>query len=178
MGTPKALLTQDGETFADRLIRMFRTHCREVVVVLGHDAERIRAGIRENAIFVINPDPDQGQLSSLQCGLKAVPADCEGVFFMPVDYPSLRAETLATVATSFTGAEACVVPTFGERHGHPVLIAARLIPEFLSLPAEATARDVIHSHRPETRFCPTNDSGILHDVDSPEDLRRVRGENE
>jgi CTP:molybdopterin cytidylyltransferase MocA len=173
MGAPKALLTRDGETYADRLIRIFRMYCNDVVVVLGHDADRIRQGISGAAIFEVNPDPERGQLSSLQCGLKAVAHSPDAVFFMPVDYPHLREDTPGLLARSFTGAEACVIPAYDGRHGHPVLIAVRLIPEFVAVQAGATARDVIHRHVAETRYCPTGDSGILHDVDIREDLHRV-----
>ncbi|MBC8166751.1 MAG: NTP transferase domain-containing protein, partial [Bryobacteraceae bacterium] len=46
MGTPKALLEFAGETFLNRLIGLFEQHCAQVIVVLGYDAERIRAGAK------------------------------------------------------------------------------------------------------------------------------------
>ena len=59
--------------------------------------EVIRAGVRSpvQAVFVVNPDYQRGQFSSLQCGLRAVPADAEGVVFTPVDHPNVEAATVA-----------------------------------------------------------------------------------
>ncbi|MCP5113563.1 MAG: NTP transferase domain-containing protein, partial [bacterium] len=98
MGEPKALLDIWGETFVDRLIRVLGAHCDPVVVVLGHEAERVRAGVERAAEFVINPAPGRGQLSSMQCGLRAVPGECDGVMFTPVDYPAVKESTVAAVA--------------------------------------------------------------------------------
>jgi molybdenum cofactor cytidylyltransferase len=56
------------------------------------------------------------------------------------------------------------------RHGHPVLIARALMDELLALPADATAREVIHRHVAGTRYVEVADPGILRDVDYPADL--------
>ena len=65
MGTPKALLTLDGETFLDRLIRLLSPVCYPLIVAVGRDADPIRAGIRRagEVIFAVNPDPDRGMPS-------------------------------------------------------------------------------------------------------------------
>jgi molybdopterin-guanine dinucleotide biosynthesis protein A len=39
MGTPKALLRFQNETFLDRLIRIFSTVASPVIVVLGHQSD-------------------------------------------------------------------------------------------------------------------------------------------
>lgn len=178
MGTPKALLELDGATFLDRLIAALRQQCDPVLVVLGHHADRIRGGIRraDEVRWVENPEPERGQLSSLQCGLRQVPEGCDGVLFTPVDYPAVRPSTVTTLAASFrkAGAEVAVLaPTFESRHGHPVGIARALIDEFLGLPPTATARDIIHRHADRTRYVEVDDPGILRDVDDPEAYRRL-----
>src|ERR1041384_1372954 len=97
MGFPKALLEFRGETFLDRLIRSFAAHCDSVIAVLGAEADRVRAGLRSpgRASFVVNPDYRHGQITSMQCGLRAVPADARGVLFTLVDHPNVRDATLA-----------------------------------------------------------------------------------
>ena len=45
MGSPKALLEFDGETFLDRLILTLGGACSPVIVVLGCEPQRIRAGL-------------------------------------------------------------------------------------------------------------------------------------
>jgi molybdenum cofactor cytidylyltransferase len=170
MGSAKALLPYDGETFADRLIRIFRSVCDPVVVVLGHDAERIRAGLERPASFVVNRDYEAGQLSSLQCGLRAA-GDVDAAFFTPVDYPAIKQETVLALLRARTGRESAIVPVTQGRRGHPVFITRQLIDEILALPPGAMARNVIHRHVATTTYVETEDSGILRDVDCPADLQ-------
>ncbi len=180
MGTPKALLLYQGETFLDRLIRIFNETCNSVTVVLGHDQSiqhRIqRAG---EANFAINPDHEKGQLTSLQCGLRAIPANTDAVIFTPVDYPAILASTIllirrtadALVRTRPPGRVLpieVIVPRHQGRHGHPVLFTAGLIPEFLQLPPEAEARIVIRRNIAHTSYADVEDPGILKDIDDPQ----------
>lgn len=177
MGAPKALLEIDGAAFLDRLIAAFLPHCAPVVVVLGHHAEAIRGGAKRAAQvqFALNQDPERGQLSSLQCGLKAVPEDCAAVMFTPVDYPRIRPSTVGALAEALhrSGEEVTViVPVHGGKRGHPVCVRRTLIREFLELPDGAMARDVIHRHGGNTLYVEVDDPGILHDIDDPETYRR------
>jgi len=177
MGSPKALLTLDGETFLDRLIEAFH-HCDPIVVVLGHDRDAVLAGIRrpELARFVVNADYDRGQLSSLQCGLRALLPEVDAVVFTPVDHPNIDAATVGLLAAALDSGPALVaVPRYQGRHGHPVAFRSSLIPEFLALGPEGQARDVIHRHRPETRYVDVGHAGILDDIDDPAAYARLPG---
>lgn len=166
MGSPKALLPIGGDTFAGRLIRIFDGLCSQVIVVLGHDADRIRTGIEQPAEFAFNPDHALGQLTSLQCGLRAIRAEVDAVFFTPVDYPAFRRETVEELLGR-AGQAPVIVPQYQGRHGHPVLIATEVATEILALPPTGSARDVIHRHVRHTLYVDVNDPGILRDVDDP-----------
>ena len=171
MGTPKALLEFQNETFLDRLIRLFGSVTSPVIVVLGHQSSQIRSGIERasEASIAVNPDPERGMLSSLQCGLKALPAETEAVMFTPVDHPNLQAATLETLAARFeTGREPVIVPTCNGVHGHPVCIARALADELLALPPTAMASDVIHKYVGQTAYIEVDDLGVTTDVDDPE----------
>lgn len=179
MGVPKALLELEGETFLDRLIAVFTAaSCSPVVVVLGHQPEVIRAGIRraEAATFILNPDYTRGQFSSLQCGLAAIPPEAEGVIFTPLDYPAVRPSTVAQVVDRFARRakdELFVIPRSGGRRGHPVCFAREVIPEFLALPVDSQARVIVHRHREQTCYVDVDDPGILEDADDPEAYQRL-----
>lgn len=167
MGSPKALLPIGGETFADRLIGNFEGICDQIIVVLGHDADRIRSGIARRAEFVFNPNHALGQLTSLQAGFRALQSEMQAVFFTPVDYPAFTRSTVASLLHA-PGSSLLTVPQYKGQHGHPVLISADLVPDFLALPAEGSARDVIHRHIGHTLYIDVDDPGITRDVDDPE----------
>ncbi len=179
MGSPKALLRRNGmnpprgETFLDGLIARFSEVCAPVIVVLGHSEAEIRAGIRltDEAVFVTNPNYRLGQLSSMQCGLRAMPEAAEGALFTLVDHPRVHAETLRRLLAE-PRAE-IVKPRYEGRSGHPVFFARSLFPEFLALPPDRQARDVVRGHGAGTRFVDVNDPGILDDIDDPEAYQRL-----
>lgn len=182
MGQPKALLEYRGETLLDRQIGLYAVRCRSVVCVVGYGAEQISAGARRagEAVFVLNPRPERGQLSSLQCGLRAV-SGCEAVFFLPVDSPGVRPETLARMEAAWAGAAerpAFVIPRCGGRHGHPVLMSGALVDEMLALGEGATARDLVHARRAETVYVEVDDARIGIDLDTPADFEALRKEDQ
>ena len=176
MGTPKALLRIGSQTFVDRLVEAFSPVADPVIVVLGHDSELLRRGIktRSPVLFALNAQPERGMLTSLQCGLRALPQTIEAVIFTPVDYPNCKGTTIAAIANTFRGG-ACdvVIPVCRGMKGHPVCISRRVIGELLELSAVRDARDVIRRHRDATVFVEVDDPGITTDVDTPEDYRNL-----
>jgi molybdenum cofactor cytidylyltransferase len=165
MGSPKALLPYQGATFLDTLIALFSARCSTVIVVVGAGAETIRRAIHRDAEFVYNRDYLSGQTSSLQAGLRAIPSSAEGVLFTLVDHPSVSGETIdRLLAPPFPLVR---IPRFEGERGHPALFRRDLFPEFLSLPPDGAANQVVRSHRAETEFLDVSDPGVIADIDDP-----------
>jgi CTP:molybdopterin cytidylyltransferase MocA len=166
MGRPKALLDYQGETFVARLARIFSKSCDPVMVVAGRHADQIRAAVE--ARIVVNPDPDRGQLSSLQTALAELPA-VEAFLFTPVDCPTFQESTVAALIGSFRADGApLVIPRFGGKRGHPVCVAGALAHEFLELAPTEETRVVVNRHADAIRYLDLNDAAVLADVDDPE----------
>ena len=173
MGTPKAMLPFRGGTFLSHLCERLAVHCDPLVVVTGAHADRILCP--PGARAVVNENWERGQLSSLQCALRAVPAGVSGVLFTLVDHPDPAEETLAKLVQS----QATVaVPVHDGRKGHPVWFQAALIPELLALPAGASAKDVFRAHAALTEYIVVSDPGIVDDVDDAVALLRFRARTE
>jgi len=178
MGSPKALLRLGGETFAERLVRVFKeAGCSTVILVLGHEADEIRAALPpvEGVTVAVNPDYGRGQLSSLQSGLAALPGNLDGFLFTPVDHPAVRPSTVARIVERFEfhSGEMLVIPRMDGRGGHPVCCPIKLVPEFVELAAGGKASDVVRRHCDSTAFVDVEDPGIHMDVDDPEGYRRI-----
>ncbi len=172
MGRPKALLEYRGETFAGRLVRVFSRFCDPVIVVVAHHADAIRE--RVDARFALNPDPDRGQLSSLQVALAELPRDIEGVLFNPVDCPAVSEETVARLMEVFSERrDSIVIPRAGGHRGHPVCIPGSLIPAFLLLAPTEPTRTAIDQNADRIVYVDVDDPGILNDVDDPEAYRAL-----
>jgi molybdenum cofactor cytidylyltransferase len=171
MGTPKALLQFRGETFLDRLIGKLGNHCDPVIVVLGHGAESLRAGVSRQAQFAVNQDYGLGMLTSLQCGLRAVPVECRQAIFTLVDHPNPADSTIAAVVSADVADVA--IPRFAGRKGHPVRLSRRVMDELLTLPPDAKPTDVLYRHLNTTRFLDLDDAGIVDDIDDPQAYREL-----
>lgn len=171
MGVPKALLEIGGVTFAQRLASTFSTVCEPVLLVTG----AVTGILADPAIEVHNPDWPLGQLTSLQAGLRAIPAGSPAVFFTPVDCPLFRPDTVALLWNAFerNSSVKLVIPRQADRRGHPVLAGPAAASELLALPPTAQARDVVRAARPETLYVDVDDPGIFADIDTPADYRRL-----
>jgi molybdenum cofactor cytidylyltransferase len=160
------LLEVQGESVIDRAVAAVAGACSSVIVVLGHDAEAVRAAVCRPVRFVRNPRPEDGQLSSLQCGLRAVPAEAESVVYLPGDYPCVRPDTVARLLAE-RGSGPLAIPRCDGRNGHPVVIGRELIGEFLA--ETVSAREVVHRHSANAVYVDTDDPGVLRDLDTPAD---------
>jgi molybdenum cofactor cytidylyltransferase len=180
MGRPKALLDYRGETFLARLVRVFGAACDPIIAVLGHQAETLRPHVPAGVHVAVNPDPDRGQLSSLQVALAALPPDASGFLFTLVDCPAVSEATVAAVKQAFEQRPAScrvVIPRYSGKRGHPVCAARTLAQEFLALPPTAETRQVINARADQILYLDVDDPGVLADADDPAAYARLTGKD-
>lgn len=185
MGRPKALLAWPAPgsplSFLDRCAANLTAICDPILVVVGAEADTIAAARSPAAWpqlrWILNPDWQHGQFSSLQAGIRALLAlgSFDAVLVSPVDHPAFLPSTAAALAAAAHPAHppAIVKPSFGQRHGHPVLYASRVLPAISAAPAGSTARHIQTLFSADTLSLPVDDPGILLNIDSPEDYQRL-----
>jgi CTP:molybdopterin cytidylyltransferase MocA len=181
MGAPKALIPCRGRTFLEHLLDAAR-HPRisPVLVVLGPHADQIRKQVAlDPASVVINPDWELGQLSSIQAAvrhLQAAPEETDGLMLFLVDHPLISAALVdRLVAEFYRSGRAIVLPTFQGRRGHPVIFARQLYDELLAAPLDKGARTVVWAHAKEVLEVPTEEEGVVMNLNDPETFRRALG---
>jgi len=93
---PKSLLELGGVPLIRRqLIALSGAGMDEVVVVLGHYAERIEEAVKEFPVTLVrNPDPDAGQVSSLRLGLQALSPKTDAVLVALADQPLINSQDI------------------------------------------------------------------------------------
>jgi len=172
MGSPKALLLYHDRTFLEHLLDI--THHPKIcsqLIVLGAGAEAIskRVGLKPEQT-VVNPDWQNGQLSSIKTAVKSIGAKpIDGVLLCLVDHPLITSALVNELVESFysTG-KSIIVPTFHGKRGHPVIFAAKLFAELLDAPEETGARSVVWKHASEVHEVPTPEEGIALNLNDPE----------
>lgn len=179
MGRDKALLPWRDGTFLSAAIRALQPATELVIVATGANAPALEPIVDAEAAFmVVNPDPQRGQFSSLQVGLQEVlNRGRDAAIVTLVDRPAAELETVEQIKAAFLASEEhiwAVVPEFGGKHGHPIVIGREMIEAFLRAPANSTARDVEHAHQEHIRYLPANDPLVVANVDTPEDFEKLR----
>jgi molybdenum cofactor cytidylyltransferase len=177
MGTPKALLPYRGGTFLEHLLSVTehpRIGWRRVV--LGADAaaiaERVELPVDE---VVINENWEDGQLSSIQAGVRSLPEGTDGMLLCLVDHPLISRELVgALVERFYESGKPVVLPVYKGRRGHPVIFASRLYAELLSAPLETGARAVVWAHRDEVCEMETSEEGCVLNLNDPDALAKAR----
>lgn len=179
MGSPKALLPYQGQTFLERICTaFFDAGVDELIVVLGAWEDKLRPALPRHPSLrtVVNPHYAQGQLSSLVCGLGALSPDSEAAVVNLVDHPLIRTETIAALIASFrTDPLPIIIAAHRGKRGHPVLFSRQVYAELLAAPLDKGAKTVVRKDPARVRHVPLDDPGIVADIDTPQDYRRWTG---
>jgi len=180
MGTQKLLLPVAGKPLIARIVdELLRSPVDETSVVTGTDGGRITEALADRRVcFVNNPDRDGDMLSSVRCGLRALPASCRAVLVVLGDQPRLTAEMVGKLIGAFHQCgRGIVVPVHGQRRGHPLLFSTRFRDEILQRFDGAGLRGLLEAHPQEVGEVAVEDQRVLDDVDTPEDFRRLTEES-
>jgi molybdenum cofactor cytidylyltransferase len=180
MGESKALLPYQGLTFVEHLLAATR-HPRvgSTRVVLGAHAEAIRGKLKlDPAAVVVNPDWPRGQLSSLQAAIRSLPPQTtSGLILCPVDHPLVSLHLVASLIAAFeSSGKSIVLPTFEGRRGHPVIFRSTLYDELLAASPEVGARQIVWAHADDIKEMPTEEEGVILNLNDPETMRKALGD--
>jgi molybdenum cofactor cytidylyltransferase len=174
MGTQKLLLPIGGKPVITGIVdEIQQSPLQLTIVVTGHDGKVIQAALKgREATFVENPEPQGDMLSSIRCGLRAIPEQCTAVLVVLGDQPGINAELVFKLIDVFTSSgRGIVVPTHLGHRGHPVLIAARFRDELLRQHDDLGLRGLLDVHHREIQQVEV--ANAMADIDTPEDYQRL-----
>jgi molybdenum cofactor cytidylyltransferase len=177
MGVPKLLLPLGNRTVIAHVVgAALASRLRPVVVVLGHEADRLRAALPPGDLVVVeNPAFATGLATSLGAGLVALPGDLTGVVVALADQPLLTSAHLDRMADAAeTSGVPIVAASYGGRRGNPVYFSRAYFPELLAVTGDEGGRTVIARHADDVVLCELGDEGAGVDVDTPSDFVRMR----
>lgn len=148
-----------------------------VMVVTGHDAERVRSSLADLPVrFVHNAAHSDGMSTSVAAGIESLPPATDGALIALGDMAEIDARHVTTLVDAFVEGEgrSICAPVSGHRRGNPVVWPARYYPELMMLEGDVGARHLLRVHDEAVREVPFDDDAVVHDVDTPEDLARLR----
>ena len=175
IGSPKALLTLDGETFHQRAVRSFAEAGLPTIVITNPQIESALASAQKDERRITNPDPDResGMFASVLLGVaEALDLGATGAVLLPVDHPLVGSDDIRVVRALLETGASVVVATHGGRRGHPVGISRTVMGEIAFDPSLATLRDIVRRDAGRVVEAPISEGAVLG-VNTKEDLERV-----
>jgi molybdenum cofactor cytidylyltransferase len=176
-GPNKLLLELEGESLLRRAAkRALAAGLDLVIVVLGHDAERVRGDLAGLAVLpVVNPEYARGVNGSLRTGIAALPADAGAAIVLLADMPFVTEEMIRAVAARFRESRApLVISEYGGFQAPPTLYDRSLFAELLAVDdGEGGGKAVVANNLARTEIL-SWPRERLRDVDLPDDWAGVQ----
>jgi molybdenum cofactor cytidylyltransferase len=174
MGTPKQLLPIQGRPTVIRCLESLRdSQVPDVVIVVNPEGgDIVNAAQGFHARVAVNEIPGSDMAASVKAGMACISDAATGVLICLCDHPLVRPETIGSMVSAHSRKpDAIIIPRYLGRKGHPTLFPRFVLEDLEKL---ATLRDVIGQHVTKLSLLDVDDEGVILDMDTPEDYRRIR----
>ncbi|MBM4333830.1 MAG: molybdenum cofactor cytidylyltransferase [Deltaproteobacteria bacterium] len=177
MGQTKQLLEWEGKTILQQVLEnLLDSRLDEVILVLGHEAERILEKVDTRRVkVVINQNYREGMITSIQQGLLALHEQAEAFFIVLADQPGIGPEIFDRLISEFrrsTTQKNIVLPTYRGRRGHPALFGLKYKKEAGRLKGDVGFRQILQEHPEDILAVEMDTDFILRDMDTPDDYQK------
>jgi len=184
MGRPKPLLEFEGRPLIARVVSaLLEGGARPVVVVSppgdSPEGPPIARAAAEAGAAVLTPKTRPAEMrDSVEMAieeLKQLDSPPAAVALAPADGPGLDGALVVRLLNAWReNPERIVIPTAGGRRGHPVVIPWRFMNEIPSLPAGVGINALMAERAEDIIEIDVADEARIADLDTPEDLQRLR----
>lgn len=149
----------------------------EVIVVLGHEVEKIAAKIEDlDVVIIYNPKYKVGMSESVKRGVKAIYKWAEAVIIHPADVAFAPPQAFDTIIEKYLSTRApIVVAAYKGEKGHPILFSKETFNDILSISEETMGlKYVTRKYYDKTIIVNLPYKEIVVDIDTLEDLKLLR----
>lgn len=175
MGAQKVLLPFGGKTVISHIVdQIAGSVVDKIIVAAGHKSDKVREQLSGRDVsIVINPDCGVEMLSSVRCGIRALPEECRCVLVALGDQPGITTGLVNEMVNAFKAAnKGILVPVHQGKWGHPILFSSRYCSEILTRYEDIGLRGLAETHPDDVFELNVSSPAALCDMDWPEDYRR------
>lgn len=180
-GANKLLEKIDGTPIIVHTLRnILSSKVKSVTVVVGNESNSIRKALLEAGLtglhIVTCPNYASGLSQSLISGIDALPPQIEGALVCLADMPFMPPADIDRLISAFNPAEnnLIVIPIHNRQRGNPILWGKRFFPQIQKLTGDKGARQLLAEVEDFITDVEISHDGIFIDIDSPDDLVKVR----
>lgn len=175
-GTNKLLMEdKSGEPLFMKSVKAAITsEAKPVFVVTGENHDEIEEYLKNYDVNVVyNRSFEMGVQSSINTGIKSIPASCDGVILFPADMPNITAQDLNKLIAKFDKNKEkaiCVFTNKGVKN-NPILWSKSLYQKAQIIPENAHMRAVLMEHNDYIKNIEIKDEKKFLDVNFPSQLK-------
>ena len=172
MGRPKQVLPYGTSTILETVLaHVLASPVDGTLVVLGAAEDKVAPLLANLSVeTIVNTDFRSGMLSSVQWGIRALPASARAALIFLSDQPAIGPETAGRVVAAYRASgRGLILPVHAGRGGHPLLIDLKYRAEIGELSSGIGLRELLIRHPDDIFRVEIDDPGVLFDIDTPED---------
>lgn len=179
MGQNKLLLDfKNKPLIAHAVDTLLRSEVDEIIVVLGHEAEKVQEKLRGKQVKLVrNPDYREGLSTSVRAGVEAVSGQTDGIMVYLADLPLLEPADVNRIVRAFIHAKqvnkSIVIPFFDGQRGNPVLLDSSYREAILGVVGDVGCKGVIKRYPDKVFVVEMESDHVVRDVDNMEEYEWV-----
>jgi molybdenum cofactor cytidylyltransferase len=143
----------------------------KVLVVTGAESASVCAALEGLDCRVVEAsDWAEGMAASLRAGIAALAPGAAGVCVFLGDMPLVPTGLCGALAEAAQAAGYAARPRHTGKPGHPVAFTRAAFADLMTLEGDMGATALLKARPERVAYCDTTDSGVLFDIDTPDDL--------
>ena len=165
------LLAEDknGEPLFMKSIKAaISSDAKPIFVITGHNHDEIEEYIKDYDINIVyNRAYETGVQSSINAGIKSMPASCDGAILFPADMPNITAQEINKLIAKFDKNKEKMICVFSHKgvKSNPLLWSKSLYSKAQIIPENAHMRPVLIEHNDYIKNIEIKDKSKLLDID-------------
>lgn len=145
-----------------------------MVSITGADDANIRRALAGADVFISHaPDWAEGMAATLRTGVAALSPESKGVCVFLGDMPLVPMTLCGPLVEAAEQAGYAARPRCAGKPGHPVAFTRAAFADLLALEGDTGATALLKARGQAVAYLDTADSGVLLDIDTPDDLARA-----
>jgi molybdenum cofactor cytidylyltransferase len=167
----KLLLPVHGRPMIRHMVDTYHTATgQDVCVITGHEADEVAHALKDApAKLYFNPDYEQGQPTSVACGLQSAPT-CDRLLIGLSDQPLLTDADLSSLLDAHDEGDASKIsiPLHCDQRGNPIVVPASLRARLLEDPRSPGCKKFTRAFPEHVQFHTLSQHGFYADIDTPD----------
>ncbi len=174
LGAAKQLLDWQGAPFVRQVAqKALESGLSPVIAVIGAHREGVEEALAGlDVTWVHNPDWAEGQSTSMQAGLAALPEDADSALFLLSDQPQIGSDLIQALLERYAiHRQPITAPRVHGQRANPVLFSNAAFDSLRKVVGDRGGRAVFDQFAVD--WLDWDDARILWDVDEPGDYQRL-----